>query len=130
MTGTHGLIGWSELMTRDPRRACAYYGAVCGWTWDTMTMEQGGDYHVAVAQGKPVAGVMDMAGLPGMDDVPPHWFTYVAVDDVDAAASDTEAAGGKVIRAPWDVPGVGRVAILEDPSGAAVGLIAPAMPQS
>lgn len=125
MSDMHGAIWWSELMTRGVEPAKAYYGAVCGWSWETMPMGEG-DYHVASANGRPVAGAMDMSDLPGMEGLPPHWFTYIAVDDVDAAARATEERGGTVIRAPWDVPGVGRIAIVEDPAGAAVGLMTPA----
>ena len=127
MSETHGKIWWSELMTRDAEGACAYYAATCGWTFDRMPM-QGSVYHVAMAQGQPVAGIIDMTGMPGMDALPPHWFTYIAVDDVDAATQATEAAGGTVIRAPFEVEGVGRIAILTDPTGAAVGLMTPANP--
>lgn len=129
MSETHGRIWWSELMTRDVAAARAYYTATCGWSFADMPME-GGSYFVASRMGQPVAGIMDMTGLPGMDGIPAHWFTYIAVDDVDAATAATTAAGGQVIKAPFDVAGVGRIAILADPSGAAVGLMTPAaMPQ-
>ncbi|KAG1715356.1 putative glyoxylase CFP32 [Nymphon striatum] len=124
MSDTHGLVWWSELMTRDPEGAKKYYSETCGWTFETMPMEEG-DYHVASAQGKMVAGVMDMTGLPGMDGIPPYWFTYIAVDDVDAAQNAVIAAGGKVLRPAFDVPHTGRIVMLEDPTGAAIGLITP-----
>lgn len=126
MSGTHGTIWWSELMTRAPEVARAYYGAVCGWSWEVMPMSEGGKYHIASSGGRPVAGLMDITGMPGMEDAPAHWFTYIAVDDVDAAARAIEERGARVLRAPWDVPGVGRIAIVEDPGGAAVGLMTPA----
>lgn len=125
MSVTHGTIWWSELMTRDAAAALKYYGALCGWTWERMGMGESG-YHVANAHGKPVAGVMDISGMPGMEAAPVGWFTYIAVDDVDAAARATETGGGKVLRQPFEVPGIGRIAILQDPSGAAVGMMTPA----
>lgn len=129
MSDMHGKIWWSELMTRDVEGAKAYYAATCGWAFDAMPMSEG-TYHVGMAGGQPVAGIMDMAGLPGMEDVPPHWFTYIAVDDVDAAGAATETAGGTIIRPPFDVENVGRIVIVTDPTGAAVGLMTPAaMPQ-
>jgi uncharacterized protein len=125
MSDQHGAVWWTELMTRDVEAAKAYYSKVCGWTWDSMPMGEDGDYHLAMRQEKPVAGMMDMSGMAQMADVPPHWFSYFAVDDVDAATQATEADGGKIIRAPWNVPGTGRIAILEDPTGAAMGLMTP-----
>ena len=128
MSGNHGRIWWSELMTRDVEAAKAYYAATCGWSFEDMPMEGGEDYHCAMLAGQPTAGIMDLSDMPGTDDLPPHWFTYIAVDDVDAAATATEAAGGTIIRAPFDVAGVGRIAILTDPTGAALGLMTPAAP--
>ena len=50
--------------------------------------------------------------------VGPRWMGYVAVDDVDAYAARVKAAGGSVHRAPDDIPGVGRFAVVADPHGA------------
>jgi predicted enzyme related to lactoylglutathione lyase len=125
MSDTHGKVWWTELMTRDVEGARAYYGKVCGWAWESMPMEDSGDYWLGLRDGVPLVGMMDMTGMPGMDEVPPHWFSYFAVDDVDAAVRATKASGGTVIREPFDVPGTGRIAILEDPTGAAMGLMTP-----
>lgn len=126
MSDTHGKVWWTELMTRDLEAAQKYYGDTCGWSFESMEMpDQGGTYVLALLDGKPTAGMMDMTGMPGMNGVPPHWFSYFAVDDVDRAASDTAAAGGRVQREPWDIPGTGRIAILEDPTGAMMGLMTP-----
>lgn len=124
MSERHGRIWWSELMTSKPEAACAYYGALCNWEWTSAPMD-GHDYRVATLDGRPMAGVMDISALPDMAGSPPFWFTYIAVDDVDAAARATEERGGRVIRAPWEIDGVGRVAILEGPDGAAVGMLTP-----
>ena len=71
-----------------------------------------------------LGGIMGMApGLP--PGVPPHWTSYLAVDDVDAGVASLRKLGGHVIREPWDVPGVGRIAIVTDPQGAVLGLITP-----
>lgn len=127
MTDTHGKIIWTELMTRDPEAAKACFATVAGWTYEVMPMSEG-DYHVASANGEMVAGIMNLADMAGMEALPPHWFTYIGVDDVDAATTAILAAGGRVQREPWDVPGVGRIAIVADPSGAVVGIMTPSLP--
>ncbi|PPR21760.1 MAG: hypothetical protein CFH38_01297 [Alphaproteobacteria bacterium MarineAlpha10_Bin1] len=66
-----------------------------------------------------------MAG-PQFDGIPEHWLSYIAVDDVDASAKRAEAEGGTIRRPAFDVPGVGRIVILEDPGGAAMGWMTPA----
>ncbi len=63
-----------------------------------------------------------------LNGVPAHWFTYIAVDDVDAAVEATVAAGGEIRHPCFDVPDIGRIAIIADPTGAAVGIMSPDTP--
>ncbi len=120
----HGIFVWNELMTNDVAGAKAFYEATIGWSFEEMPMPQG-SYWLAKLDGKPVAGLMDMTGVtpPG---VPPHWFAYVEVDDVDARVGQLAAAGGRLYREPFDIPEVGRIAIVGDPTGAALGWMTPA----
>jgi len=122
MSETHGTVHWSELMTRDVPKALAYYGKICGWTFDMMPMPEG-EYHIGMQGGRPTVGIMGMEAMP--EDEAPHWMTYIAVDDVDKAVAQSRKAGGEVSRDCYDVPGVGRIAIVADPSGAKVGIMTP-----
>ena len=124
MDSTHGMIWWSELMTRDVAAARRYYEALAGWSFSTMPMGEE-TYHLASRNGQPIAGMMDMSKTPGMENVPPHWFTYIAVEDVDAAVAATRTAGGRVIKEVFEVPDTGRIAIIADPTGAALGIMTP-----
>ncbi|NNK78499.1 MAG: VOC family protein [Litoreibacter sp.] len=130
MSERHGVAWWNELMTRDLPAALNYYQSLCGWSFETMPMPEGGDYHIGMKDGKPMAGFMDMAHMADLNEAPPHWITYFAVDDVDAAIAATTEAGGQVIREIYEVPNTGRIAIVEDPSGVTVGLITPAPMES
>ena len=124
MDSTHGMIWWSELMTRDVAAARRYYEDLAGWSFSTMPMGEE-TYHLASRNGQPIAGMMDMSKTPGMENVPPHWFTYIAVEDVDAAVAATRTAGGRVIKDVFEVPDTGRIAIIADPTGAALGIMTP-----
>ena len=63
-----------------------------------------------------------------LGEVPaPVWLTYIAPDDIDATAAKVTELGGTVIREPWDIEGVGRLAIVQDPAGAVIGLFKPSM---
>ena len=73
---------------------------------------------------EPVAGIFPMIG-PDFDAVPENWLPYLAVDDVDAGLKAAKAAGAKVIREPFDVPTVGRIAIIQAPGGATIAWITP-----
>ncbi len=124
MSETHGTIHWTELNTHDVEAAKAYYTKVCGWTIESMPMDDG-DYHVAKKGDQMVAGIFDLSHMPEMKEMQSHWLTYIAVDDVDASVEETKALGGQIYRAPWDVPGVGRIAIVADPLGGAFGMMTP-----
>ena len=129
MGETHGAVWWSELATRDVTAAKDFYASVCGWSYGEAPMD-GGLYTLARIGGRNVAGIIDMNLVPEMASMEPHWGTYLAVDDVDEAVERSRAGGGHVIREPWDVPGVGRIALVLDPSGAAVGIMTPAAPSA
>ena len=116
----HGQFVWNELTTRDPELAKPFYAATLGWTYEAMTMAEGGTYWVARSNGQMVGGIFTMSG-PMFDGVPEHWFAYIEVDDVDARVKKVAAEGGQVMREPWTIPKVGRVAIVRDPGGAVVG---------
>jgi predicted enzyme related to lactoylglutathione lyase len=119
----HGSFAWNELMTNDVEKAKAFYRSAIGWELEEMKMASG-SYWIAKKDGIMVAGLMDMTGMtpPG---VPPHWFAYIEVDDVDARVKAVAANGGTIMRPPFDIPDVGRIAIISDPTGAAVGLMTP-----
>ena len=121
----HGTFYWNELMTRDPEKAKAFYAATLGWTCDAMPMAEGGTYWVAKMSDAPAGGIFTMDG-PQFDGVPEHWFSYIAVDDVDARVKRAEAEGGKILRPAFEVPGIGRIVILQDSNGAAMGWMTPA----
>lgn len=121
----HGEFCWNELMTRDVAAARKFYAEVFGWNYEITATGADGAYVVAVHEGRPVAGIFDISA-PSFDGMPPHWFAYIATDDVDAAVADAIAAGAKPIREVFSVPEVGRIGLLIDPTGAAIGFYQPA----
>jgi predicted enzyme related to lactoylglutathione lyase len=120
---TPGAFSWNELMTSDPEAAISFYTALLGWTTQTMAMP-GGDYHLLKVGDTSVGGVMAMPPEARAGGMPPSWGSYVTVADVDATARKATALGGKVVHGPLDIPGVGRMAVIVDPQGAAINVIA------
>src|ERR1700731_100758 len=115
---THGSFVWNELYPRDVEAAKAFYAATVGWTFEGMPMpHQNRTYWIAKAGRKPVAGILDMRGIVPDTD-PPHWLSYLEVDDVDRCVAEIESHGGKIVRPPFDVPEFGRIAIGADATGA------------
>ncbi len=125
MRGDHGTIWWLELVTTDVKAACEFYTRTCGWTF-TETEISSGHYWVAHEGGKPVAGIMNEADLPTEKHRIAGWVAYFAVDDVDKTARGVELAGGRILRPPFEAPGVGRVCLARDPGGTPLGYVQPA----
>ncbi len=112
-------------MTRDVEGAKRFYAQTVGWNFQSMPMADGGTYWCAMQGGKPVAGVFALTS-PAYDGVPESWMSYLAVDDVDARVEKALKAGAQLMKPIFDVPGVGRIAILREPGGAGVGWMTPA----
>ena len=121
---SHGHFHWNELLARDVERAKRFYADTIGWTFESMPMPDGATYWVAKMDDKPVGGIFP-TDRPGFEGVPESWMSYLAVDDVDNRVRKAVAAGATLMRAIFDVPGVGRIAILTEPGGAGVGWITP-----
>ena len=115
-----GEIGWNELMTSDPAGAIKFYSELFGWETQKFP-ESGMDYTMFTHGGKPFGGVLK-AQDPGAQ---PMWINYVVVEDVDATVAKSTSLGGKTCLPPMDIPMVGRVAIINDPQGATIGLHQP-----
>ena len=120
----HGNFHWNELRTRDAERAKRFYAQTIGWTFEATSTPDGHTYWLALSDGKPVAGLFSLPS-PKFDAVPESWMSFLAVDDVDARVAKAIAAGAKLMLPVFDVPNVGRIAMLMEPSGAGIGWITP-----
>ena len=118
-----GVPCWVEALAPDPPGAVEFYRGLFGW--DAVgpgPMPDGGQYFVAQLHGDDVAGI---ATLPKGGVAEPAWTTYVCVDELEPATGRAVGAGGRVIVAPLDAPPAGRLAIIEDSTGATIGLWQP-----
>ena len=119
---TMGAVSWTELTTPDPAAAQAFYSALFGWRFEAMPMADGTYHVIKLSDAQAIGGIMATpAQAQGM---PPMWGSYVTVADCDATAAQCQALGGKVCVAPTDIPNVGRFAMLQDPQGATLFVIA------
>ena len=114
---------WYELMTSDPEAAKSFYSQVVGW--ETRSFDGSSSYWVIEADGRGIGGIFPTPAEARDAGARDAWLGYIAVPDVDAAAASITAAGGKTHRDIMDIPGVGQVAMIEDPQGAFFYLIAP-----
>ena len=122
---THGMFHWNELMTRDLQKSKDFYAKTLGWTFEDVPMP-GDTTYTIIRQGEDMVGGMFQMEGEMFEGVPEHWFAYIAVDDVDKRVELLKAEGGAVMREPFDVETVGRIAIVQDPGGAGSGWMTPA----
>ena len=126
---SHGQFHWNELRTRDAERAKRFYASTIGWSFEASSTPDGHTYWVALQDGKPVAGLFPLTSTM-FDGVPESWMSFLAVDDVDGRVAKAVKAGAELVMPIFDVPDVGRIAMLREPSGAGIGWITPVGPQT
>ena len=113
----HGSFIWYELLTTDAAGAKAFYEAVVpGWEVGPGSANHDG-YREIKAGGGHAGGMMELNEQMTRGGAKPTWLGYVGVDDVDAAVAKVEAKGGSVHLPAFDIPGVGRIAMVADPQG-------------
>ena len=130
MANKHGDFIWYELLTPDVAGAKRFYDAVVGWSVDPNPVAPGVDYHMILrSDGAAAAGVFPLKEEMRAHGARPAWLGYLHVPDVDREVAAIQADGGKLLMAPWDQPGVGRLALVTDPDGAPFYLMDPIPPE-
>lgn len=115
-----GTIGWHELHASDGASAFAFYSGLFGWTKaDALDMGSMGVYQIFAIGGVPTGGMMTKAP----ETPAPFWLYYVNVDAINAAMARVNAAGGKVVMGPQQVPGGMWIVQGRDPQGAMFALV-------
>ncbi len=113
---------WFELATSDQTAAKKFYDGLFGWQANDVPMGAHGYYTTFQLHGKKVGAAYTLMPDQAQQGVPPHWGTYVAVADVDAAIVKAQTLGGVLLAGPMDVADHGRMAVLRDPTGAVISL--------
>jgi uncharacterized protein len=119
-----GAFSWSEINTRDPETAKAFYGDVFVWSFEDKEFEGAGAYTTVSVNGNSIGGLVDITDrLPA--EIPAHWLVYFAVEDIDAALGRVKDGGGEVPFGPMAIGEVGQIAVVQDPWGAGFAVIQP-----
>jgi hypothetical protein len=117
-----GAMCWNQLASRNIEASKRFYGSVFGWVGVTTPYETS-SYTAFRLEGGDVTGMVEM-DRSWPRDLPSHWMTYFGVDDCDAVADLAVDLGGAVAVEPFDMPQVGRTAVLGDPHGAVFSILA------
>jgi hypothetical protein len=116
MPNQHGDFVWYELLTSDAAAAKTFYDTVVGWDIEA-TASNPMNYRMIRSGNGHAGGVMELNAQMREGGAKPTWLGYVGVDDVDATVAKAESLGGKAMMPPFDLPGVGRIAMIADPQG-------------
>jgi predicted enzyme related to lactoylglutathione lyase len=127
-TNLRGSFIWYELLTPDPDGAKAFYDALVGWDIEPEPAGEMDYRMIRRGDGGNAGGVMRLTDEMRGHGARPTWLGYVAVDDVDASVTSIEQAGGKALMPAFDIPDVGRIALVADPQGVPFYVMRPTPP--
>jgi hypothetical protein len=119
-----GSFSWAELATTDTKAAKSFYTALFGWTFTDGPMGPGPEdiYTRLQLGGRDVGALYRMMKEQEAQGAPPFWLCYVTVASADESAKKARSLGGRVIAEPFHVQDYGRMAILQDSSGATLAV--------
>jgi len=113
-----GTFCWTDPATAGPEGTKAFYGGLLGWEAEDMPAGESSIYTMLRLEGDYVAGLYEMGAEQREQGASPYWFSYVSVESADAVAERARELGGTVYGEAFDVLDSGRMAVVEDPTGA------------
>ena len=123
-----GSFIWYELMSPDPEGSKAFYDSVVDWNIGEGVPEYNGYRMIGRSDGGFAGGLLPLTDEMQQHGARPAWLGYIYVEDVDATVASIERAGGKALMPAFEVPNVGRVAMVADPQGAPFYIMKPIPP--
>lgn len=120
-----GNFVWMELSTTDQPAAKQFYSTLFGWESEDMPMGPEMVYTMFRLNGRDVAGGYTMKNEERSMGIPPNWLLYIAVDDADSTVAQILEHGGTPMSPAFDVPNVGRMAVIQDPASAVFAIFQP-----
>lgn len=113
-----GSFCWIELHASDQNAAKKFYCTLFDWQAHDEPMGPEGVYTMFRLDGRDAGAGCSLRPEERSQGVPPHWMLYIAVDNADAAVTKAQQLGGKIIAPAFDVMEAGRMAVIQDPTGA------------
>ena len=121
-----GRIAWVDLTVSDASHTQDFYRQVIGWSIEEIKMEESGasyvDYNLLGGDGEPSAGICHAQGVNA--GLPPVWMIYLPVGDLTESLRRVEEEGGKILKASRGDDGEYESAVIQDPVGVCLTLVA------
>lgn len=116
-------VVWNELICRDADRIGDFYHSIANWTISSDASNNF-EYGFFTQNRVNMAGLLEMKGHD-FGDIKSSWQVYIAVEDIDAAVNKVTLNGGQISAEPFDMPGIGRIAIVIEPGECQFSLLQP-----
>ena len=113
-----GSFCWIELHTTDQNAAKSFYGSLFGWEAHDNPMGPDAYYTEFKLHGREAAAACTLLPDERSQSVPPYWMIYITVENADLTVAKAKELGGKPFGPAFDVMDAGRMAIIQDPTGA------------
>ncbi|NJP04654.1 MAG: VOC family protein [Chloroflexaceae bacterium] len=120
-----GTFSWVDLVTTDAAGAKQFYTELFGWQSHDMPTGPEGVYTMLLLEDHEVAALYQMDAEQRSQQTPSHWLSYISVDNCDALVEQAQTLGATIVQAPYDVMDAGRMALIQDPTGARFALWQP-----
>lgn len=117
-----GTFCWVELGTTDGEAAKKFYTELFGWSFNDSPIGPGMVYTMLKLDGKDVGALYQMPAEMTSQGIPPNWLSYVSVTSADESAAKAKELGATLMKEPFDVMDVGRMAVVQDPAGAVLAV--------
>jgi uncharacterized protein len=114
---TNGEFCWNELMTPNPEAAKQFYSKLLGWEFETENINQESPYFMIKKGELPIGGMMQIP-KDKENHIPPHWGSYIFVEDLKATVEKAKSLGAKIVVDITPVKDFGHFAVIQDPTGA------------
>lgn len=117
-----GTFVWVELATSDGEAAKKFYTELFGWSFTDSPLGPGMVYTMLKLDGKDVGALYQMPPEMASQGIPPNWLSYALTKNADETAAKAKSLGATLLKDPFDVFDVGRMAVIQDPTGAVFAL--------
>jgi uncharacterized protein len=117
---TAGDFCWNELMTNDTGKAKEFYTELLGWECHDINMPDC-TYTVFKSGDKEIGGMLQTP--KDLDkEIPAHWMSYIAVNDIKEMTEKAKLLGAKIEVDVQKVKDIELFSVLVDPTGAYISL--------
>ena len=109
---------WTEVWTNDVDAATNFYGTLGNYSAETEVLSDDATYRILGEKNKPRIGLVKNP----VQELDPVWVTYIRVEDPAPILARVVELGGQVLLEARERGLGGEVALIADPSGAAIAL--------